>query len=153
MHVLQKQISLLFMKCLCVNFGLIKLTPQMYWSRFLSSQLATPQHQKLLIKLNSNCRVYILFIELLLHHGKYIKLVKPKLLLPPANGIWGKVMFSQVFVCPQGVRWKGVWWRGCGRHPPQTQRQTSPGLRDRQPLPIETANEAGGTHSSGMHSC
>ena len=23
--------------------------------------------------------------------------------LPPANEIWGKVMFSQVFVCPQGV--------------------------------------------------
>ena len=24
------------------------------------------------------------------------------LLLPPANEVWGKVMFSQVFVCPQG---------------------------------------------------
>ena len=23
-------------------------------------------------------------------------------LLPPANEVWGKVMFSQVFVCPQG---------------------------------------------------
>ena len=23
-------------------------------------------------------------------------------LLPPANEVWNKVMFSQVFVCPQG---------------------------------------------------
>ena len=25
------------------------------------------------------------------------------MLLPPANEVWGKVIFSQVFVCPQGV--------------------------------------------------
>ena len=25
--------------------------------------------------------------------------------LPPANEVWGKVMFSQVFVCPQGDMW------------------------------------------------
>ena len=27
-------------------------------------------------------------------------------LLPPANEVWGKVMFSQVFVCPQGGGWR-----------------------------------------------
>ena len=43
------------------------------------------------------------------------------LLLPPANEVWGKVMFSQVFVRPQGFVvkmggkwWKGVWWKGVG---------------------------------------
>ena len=33
------------------------------------------------------------------------------LFLLPANKIWGKVMFSQVFVCPQ---WGGVGERGWG---------------------------------------
>ena len=30
------------------------------------------------------------------------------LVLPPANEVWGKVMFSQVFICPQGVCLRGV---------------------------------------------
>ena len=84
--------------------------------------------------------MYILFIELLLHHGKYIKLVKPKLLLPPANEIWSKVMFSQVFVCPQGGEVKGGVVKGVWQTPPSdpeadipwTQRQTTPPDRDSQ---------------------
>ena len=31
---------------------------------------------------------------------------KPILYLPSANEVWGKLMFSQVFVCPQG---EGGW--------------------------------------------
>ena len=58
-------------------------------------------------------------------------------LLSPANEVWGKVIFSQVSVCPRGGG--GMW---------QTPRwvDTPPGQR-------ETANEAGGTHPTGMHSC
>ena len=29
-------------------------------------------------------------------------------ILPPVNEVWGKVMFSEVFVCPQGVSVQGV---------------------------------------------
>ena len=36
--------------------------------------------------------------------GSHIEMEKPTTicLLPPANKVWGKVMFSQVFVCPRG---------------------------------------------------
>ena len=60
------------------------------------------------------------------------KITGDNLLLPPANEIWGKVKFSQVFICPQGGGdlggglhpWGGVLrltgesiciWRGLGR--------------------------------------
>ena len=59
----------------------------------------------------------------------------------PANEVWGKVMFSQVFVCPRG----GVCGEGCGKH--------LPGPRARLSPPVETATEAGGTHPTGMYSC
>ena len=55
-------------------------------------------------------------------------------LLPPANEVWGKVMFSQVFVCPQGgwlasqhaskVTWPGGSASGGVLHP----RGLQPGL-------------------------
>ena len=61
------------------------------------------------------------------------------------NEVWGKVIFSQASLWPQG----GV----CGRIPPM---QTSPRADtpplDRQPPAQETATEAGDTHPTGMHS-
>ena len=60
-------------------------------------------------------------------------------LLPPANEVLGKVIFSQASVCPGGWGWVA------DTHP----RQTLP----RQTLPKEIATEAGGTHPTGMHSC
>ena len=79
-------------------------------------------------------------------------------------------IFTGVFsVYKGGGRWwkegvvKGGMWKGCGthlqaqrkapprprgRHPYQSQGQTPP-----PPPPAETANEAGGTYPTGMHSC
>ena len=34
--------------------------------------------------------------------------------IPPANEVWGKVIFSQTFVCPQG----GIADTPLARHPP-----------------------------------
>ena len=58
--------------------------------------------------------------------------------LPPANGVWGKVMFSQVFVCLRGgglhpTRGGGVCLGGCA-------------------YPLGT-RKAGGAHPTGMLSC
>ena len=63
-------------------------------------------------------------------------------LLPPANEVWGKVMFSQVFsLSTGGSAYRGSAWGGvrppCGRHPGGLGRP--PGTR-----------KAGGTHPTGM---
>ena len=99
-------------------------------------------------------------------------------LLPPANEVWGKVIFLPLSV-GHSVHGGG---EGClpgppslgrhplGRHPP---RQTPPGQtpsgrqplqadtpqadnhysRQIPPIPHEMATEAGSTHPTGMHSC
>ena len=91
-----------------------------------------------------------------------VKIGKEKMLLPPANEVWGKVICLQVCVCPRGGAWfqgvpgpggvpasscgggacsRGVWPGEClGETPP----------RSRHP---QTATAAGGTHPTGMHSC
>ena len=79
-------------------------------------------------------------------HGKLRK--DNVTLLPPANDVWGKVIISQAFVCPQGG--------GMADTPP---RQTPSRADTRPPSPrltappTEMATEAGGTHPTGMHSC
>ena len=70
-------------------------------------------------------------------------------ILPPANEVWGKVIFSQASVCPQ----EGGGWQTPPRETP-LQADAPPG---RHPSPgqtplQETATEAGGTHPTGMHS-
>ena len=57
----------------------------------------------------------------------------PSFLLPPANEVWDKVIFSQSSVCPRGgdvadTLWADTPWK-------------------------DTPPEAGGTHPTGMRSC
>ena len=52
-------------------------------------------------------------------------------------------MFSEAFVCPQGVSVQGV---------PVQGRSLSGGLCDRDPPP-HYDGRLGGTHPTGMHSC
>ena len=67
------------------------------------------------------------------------------------NSSCGKVMFSQVSVCPQGG----------GVHPPwaetppdrRSYAETPPPPRADTPPHRQTATAADGTHSTGMHSC
>ena len=61
-------------------------------------------------------------------------MVECQLLLPPANKVWGKVIFSQACV-KNSVHTGGVWSGGCLVETP----------------PAATA--AGSTHPTGMHSC
>ena len=86
------------------------------------------------------------------------------LLLPPANEVWGKVIFSQACVilftrggvgfpaCITGHNWeglhpgresasRGVCLKGVGQNPP-------PQLNT-----VGYGQQAGGTHPTGMHSC
>ena len=80
--------------------------------------------------------------------------------LPPANEVWGKVIFSQVCV-KNSVQWRGacsgggVWswglrgsWGGSGPDPHP--RGIWPGRVCGLP---PTATAVGGTHPTGMHSC
>ena len=65
-------------------------------------------------------------------------------LLRPANEVWGKVMFSQVFVCSQGDVFLWVWV--CAHTPwicTHTHLDTPP----------PHGQQAGGTYSTGMLSC
>ena len=97
-------------------------------------------------------------------------------LLPPANEVWGKVIFLHLSVS-HSVHGGGVSaWAPLPRQTPPGQtppRQTPPGQTPsgRQPLqadtpqadnhysrqipsiPHEMATEAGSTHPTGMHSC
>ena len=74
-------------------------------------------------------------------------------LLPPANEVWGKVIYLQVCVCPQvgsylvpgGVPGPGEAWSQRGLIPGRV-----PGPGGSLP-PMATA--AGGTHPTGIHSC
>ena len=86
--------------------------------------------------------------------------------LPPANEVWGKVIFSEA--CVKNSVHGGVY---LGRYPPRTGRCTPPGIRQVHPLdqvhpPWDQAGtppwavharrygqQAGGTHPTGMHSC
>ena len=77
--------------------------------------------------------------------------------LAPANEVWGKVIFSQMFVCPQG---RGVSFPACitghitRRGLPLG--RLSPGGQTPFRAPWDTmgyCQQAGGTHPTGMHSC
>ena len=77
------------------------------------------------------------------------------LLLPPANEVWVKVIFSQASVCPQGDvcgRHSPKQTPSPGRHPPgrHTPWVDTPG---RHPPQSDMATEAGDMHPTGMHSC
>ena len=55
-------------------------------------------------------------------------------LLPPANEIWGKVVFSQASVCPRGCVYPSMQWTGEVCTPcTDTPRQTPP--LGRHPIP------------------
>ena len=75
-------------------------------------------------------------------------------LLPPANEVWGKVIFSQACVIPsvRGVR------RGSAHPPPlgRTPLDAAPLGRPpwmQTPPPQICQQQAGGTHRTGMHTC
>ena len=87
-----------------------------------------------------------------------------KKFLPPANEVWGKVMFSQVFVCPREGGWlpriRSYMTRG---HLPPPGGSASEGVCIRGggwiDPPRDTwdttgyGQQAGGTHRTEMHSC
>ena len=71
-------------------------------------------------------------------------------LLPPANEVWGKVIFLHLFVilftvggCSWGVSGPG----GCSRPTPKGE------IEGDQIQPPPTTTAAVGTHPTGMHSC
>ena len=83
-----------------------------------------------------------------------------KKFLPPANEVWGKVIFSQVFVCPRerggvtsqnqklhdqggSASSRGVCIRGGGWIDPPLDTWDTTGY----------GQQAGGTHPTEMHSC
>ena len=71
---------------------------------------------------------------------------KSYLLLPPANEVWGKVMFSETSVCHSVHRGGG----GLPTHPPPMQTPLG------SPPPLDTmgyGQQAAGVHPTGMHSC
>ena len=70
-----------------------------------------------------------------------------RVLLPPANEVWGKVICLQVSVCPQGGAWSGGAWSRGVPGPGGTWSWGSALWR-----PPGTATAAGGTHPTGMHS-
>ena len=78
--------------------------------------------------------------------------------LPPANEVWGKVIFSQVCVknsVHRGSAWSwggGAWsWEGSGLGGVWSGGVWSGGVPGGDPPGMATA--AGGTHPTGMHSC
>ena len=83
--------------------------------------------------------------------------ITKEFLLPPANEVWGKVMFSQVFVCPQ----RGGGWLPSMHHKSHDQgggANNPPAGRPGGvcPLPWDTmicSQQAGSTHPTGTHSC
>ena len=73
------------------------------------------------------------------------------LFLPPAKGVWGKVISLEASVCPQG----GSTWPGTPRdqlHPPSRQPPPGPGTPPEQ-TPPPHGQRAGGPHPTGMQSC
>ena len=86
--------------------------------------------------------------------------------LPPANEVWGKVIFSQASVglyLGGGVHpYRGIqgvciqWGGGGGGSASRWKRDLHPGGLGRPPPPSDTmgyGQQAGGTHPTGMHSC
>ena len=87
--------------------------------------------------------------------GKYIKTQSDfnESIFTVCNSSCGKVMFSQVSVCPQGG---GV--HPLGRHPPgqrhtHTSRHPSAWADTPPPPRWQMVTAADGTHPTGMHSC
>ena len=73
-------------------------------------------------------------------------------LLPTAYKVWGKVMFSQVFVWPGGGCLVRVWWVSGQKGVSGQWGVWSEGGEDR-PSPQEMATAVVGTHPTGIHSC
>ena len=74
--------------------------------------------------------------------------------LAPANEVWGKVIFSQMFVCPQG---RGGWLPSM-HHRSHNQEGSAFGGSvsrgaDPPPRSMGYGQQVGGTHPTGMHSC
>ena len=76
-------------------------------------------------------------------------------LLTVRNSSCGKVMFSQVSVCPQGRRCTPPGGHPLGRHPPGRQTDTPWADTPQADTPPQRqkATAADGTHPTGMHSC
>ena len=81
-------------------------------------------------------------------------------LLPPANDVWGKVMFlhlSVILFTGGGVYPSMQWGRHpLGRHPPRQTPPQADTLAPGQTPPSNTTGygqQVGGTHPTGMHTC
>ena len=88
------------------------------------------------------------------------------LFVPPANEVWGKVIFSQACVIPSIHKGGGVGWLSSMHHRSHDWgvciqdgvciqgRFGRTSLHPQPPLDtIRYGQQAGGTHPTGMHSC